>query len=415
MKRCGQVVRPGGLVRVEAAYGNRAERGELAFALIRSGAFNDLTCSIAWLDPVVRRALLPIAPLLMGIREGQSPSVSVVRELEASWIEAVADTEASSRTDRRDFMERVERLSTRLADLAAKVALCPGWRCSSPLIHPSLAEHARFVEFYGAGRGVHKVHVPSGCAFPFPALNIPPQPVWLAGTSARDRLHERLHGALDVVQRLAPPLGNCASTTRDVLRLASTTRSLLLARCRDMASVITQEAQRLGLAQAIDDADESFSLNRVDWDAEDGLHSADPACLGTGARRRRRFRLTFEQERAGVFAYCSSAQPIVYSTPDMPEHARIAALLSHVSEILRTVRPVVDYSMCRDLPGSVESFGMADFKDHADAWRREAIYTTQNSQCCSSSLEELKAALYPPCKNCIARLANSPWFELERA
>lgn len=157
------------------------------------------------------------------------------------------------------------------------------------------------------------------------------------------------------------------------------------------------------------------AINSVDWDADDGMYDADAAAWVAKSLHGDKLQLTFEQEQAGVFAYCASAQPIIYPVSDLPEHERIAALLFHVAAALRTVKPVLDRSMCRDLPGSLDSFGMMDFKDHADSRRREAVYTTQNSLCCTSSLEEIKAVLYPPCKKCIARLANSPWFELERA
>lgn len=97
----------------------------------------------------------------------------------------------------------------------------------------------------------------------------------------------------------------------------------------------------------------SPAINWGAWDADDGMYDADTAAWAARSLHGDQLQLTFEQELAGVFARCASAQPIVYPTPDMPEHAQIAALLGHVSETLRTVRPVVDYSMCRDLPGSL--------------------------------------------------------------
>lgn len=397
------------------AYGSRSERGELAFALLRAGAFACLTPRVAWFDPVVRRALLPVASLIANASEDHPLSVDTLREHEAGWIEAVSAAGASLRTNRRDFVERINRLADRLEELASVISLSPEFACASPLIHPALGQHDRLIELYGAGQGVHKVHVPPECSFPFAALDIPPQPLWLTGSSARDRVYERVVGALDVLQRLTLPQDESASTMRAISRLVSITKSLMMARYRDMDSVIAQEAWRLGAGHGSDEEMTSPAINWVDWDADDGMYDADTAARVARSLHGDQLQMTFEQEQAGVFAHCASAQPIVYPCPGLPEHKRIAALLTHVAAALRTVKPVIDRSMCRDLPGSLESFGMADFKDHADSRRREAIYTTQNSQCCTSSLEEIKAALYPPCKRCIARLANSPWFELERA
>jgi hypothetical protein len=399
----------------EVAYGDRAQRGELAFALYRAGAFDGLTATQFRFKPVVMRALLPVVDLLPGWGDPcVAHSPEVVDEKEVAWIQSVGPKAARERTARKNFKAKVDRLMAHLVNVADLFERCSGWTSSSALIHPSCGADDLYVELQGEGMGVHKFHVPRGTDFPFPSLQIPAQPIWLSESDCvRDRLLQRLGGALDVLRSVTPPPTATAREVRLGKRLVATVCRMIEDRLFDMATVMDRQARKDFAQDDIHNADRDREISTVDWDADDGLLSSRDACDAARQLHGAKLEMTDELEKAGVYAHSPTAQPIIYPSEGLDEHVRMSLLLRHVAVVLGSVHAVVDHNACRDLPKSLTGFGLLDFNQHSEAKQRRATYRARNNRCCKSDVETFKAALHPPCHHCLRRLMKTEWFDLE--
>jgi hypothetical protein len=396
------------------AFGDRAERGSLAFALLRAGAFDGFTSAQFRFKPVVRRALLPVVDLLPAWMGDTSRWGKNVDERELNWIQSVGPKAERERTARKNFKAKVDRLVVHLVNVADMFEHCVGWTSSSALIHPSCGADDRYVELQGEGMGVHKFHVPRGTDFPFAALPIPAQPIWLSASDcARDRVLQRFDGALDVLRSATPPPIASAREVRLGKRLVATVCRTIEDRSFDMDTVIDQQARKEFAQNDIHNADRDREISTVDWDADDGMlntwDARDAAWQIHGAK----MEMTDALEQAGVYAHSPTAQPIIYPTEGLDEHVRISLLLRHVALVLGSVHAVVDHNECRDLPKSLTGFGLFDFNQYSEAKQRQATYRARNNRCCKSDVETFKAALHPPCHHCLRRLMKTGWFDLE--
>jgi hypothetical protein len=399
----------------EVAYGDRAQRGELAFALYRAGAFDALTATQFRFKPAVMRALLPVVDLLPGWGDPcVAHSPEVVDEKEVAWIQSVGPKAARERTARKNFKAKVDRLVVHLVNVADLFERGVGWTSSSALIHPSCGADDRYVELQGEGMGVHKFHVPRGTDFPFPALPIPAQPIWLSESDcARDRVLQRLEGALVVLRSVTPPPVATAREVRLGKRLVATVCRTIEDRLFDMDTVIDQQARKEFAQNDIHNADRDREISTVDWDADDGMFNTWDARDAAWQIHGAKLEMTDALEKAGVYAHSPTAQLIIYPTEGLDEHVRISLLLRHVALVLGSVHAVVDHNACRDLPKSLTGFGLLDFNQHSEAKQRRATYRTRNNRCCKSDVETFTAALHPPCHHCLSRLMKTEWFVLE--
>lgn len=351
----------------EVAYGDRAQRGELAFALYRAGAFDGLTATQFRFKPVVMRALLPVVDLLPGWGDPRvAHSPEVVDEKEVAWIQSVGPKAARERTARKNFKAKVDRLVVHLVNAADMFERCPGWTSSSALIHPFCGADDLYVELQGEGMGIHKFHVPRGTDFPFPSLPIPAQPIWLSASDcARDRVLQRLDGALDVLRTVTPPPTATAREVRLGERLVATVCRVIEDRLFDMDTVMDQQARKDFAQDDIHNADRDREISTVDWDADDGLLSSWDACDAARQLHGAKLEMTDELGKAGVYAHSPTAQPIIYPSEGLDEHVRMSLLLRHVALVLGSVHAVDDHNACRDLPKSLTGFGLLDFNQHS--------------------------------------------------
>ncbi len=397
------------------AFGDRAERGALAFALLKAGAFDGFTSVQFRFKPVVRRALLPVVDLLPAwMGEDTAQLRENVDEHELNWIQSVGPKAERERTARKNFKAKVERLVAHLVNAADMFERYGGWTSSSALIHPSCGADERYVELQGEGMGVHKFHVPRGTDFPFTALPIPAQPIWLSASDcARDRVLQRLDGALDVLRSVLPPPDASDRDVRLGKRLVATICRTIEDRLFDMDTVFNQQARKEFAQDDIHNADRDRDISTVDWDADDGMLNTWDARDAAWENHGTKIEMTEALEDAGVYALSPTAQPIIYPTEGLDEHVRISLLLRHVALVLSSVHAVVDHNACRDLPKSLTGFGLLDFNQYSEAKQRRATYRARNNRCCKSDVETFKAALHPPCHNCLRRLMKTEWFDLE--